>query len=115
MDNDDVPVGRVLSRREVLALFGVAGAAVLAGCSSEAGSTAQPTAAQPTAAQPTAQAAASATPGVNAEAATSVSEATVADAAGSAPLPSCVVSPEMTEGPYFVDEQLERSDIRSDP
>jgi protocatechuate 3,4-dioxygenase beta subunit len=28
---------------------------------------------------------------------------------------SCVVSPEMTEGPYFVDEMLNRSDIRSDP
>ena len=27
-------------------------------------------------------------------------------------LPSCVVSPAMTEGPYFVDEQLNRSDIR---
>jgi protocatechuate 3,4-dioxygenase beta subunit len=29
--------------------------------------------------------------------------------------PSCVVRPEMTEGPYFVDERLNRSDIRSDP
>ena len=29
--------------------------------------------------------------------------------------PSCVVRPEMTEGPFFVDEQLNRSDIRSDP
>jgi protocatechuate 3,4-dioxygenase beta subunit len=28
---------------------------------------------------------------------------------------SCVVSPEMTEGPYFVDEMFNRSDIRSDP
>jgi protocatechuate 3,4-dioxygenase beta subunit len=28
---------------------------------------------------------------------------------------SCIVSPEMTEGPYFVDEMLNRSDIRSDP
>ncbi|MBC1237939.1 intradiol ring-cleavage dioxygenase [Nostoc sp. 2RC] len=27
----------------------------------------------------------------------------------------CVVSPEQTEGPYFVDEKLQRSDIRSDP
>jgi len=27
----------------------------------------------------------------------------------------CVVRPEQTEGPYFVDEKLERSDIRSDP
>jgi protocatechuate 3,4-dioxygenase beta subunit len=29
--------------------------------------------------------------------------------------PSCVVKPEQTEGPYFVDERLDRSDIRSDP
>ena len=28
---------------------------------------------------------------------------------------SCIVRPEMTEGPYFVDERLNRSDIRSDP
>jgi protocatechuate 3,4-dioxygenase beta subunit len=29
--------------------------------------------------------------------------------------PSCVVKPEQTEGPYFVDEKLHRSDLRSDP
>src|SRR5262245_5711879 len=28
---------------------------------------------------------------------------------------SCIVRPEMTEGPYFVDDRLNRSDIRSDP
>jgi protocatechuate 3,4-dioxygenase beta subunit len=28
---------------------------------------------------------------------------------------SCVASPEMTIGPYFVDEELNRSDIRTDP
>lgn len=28
--------------------------------------------------------------------------------------PACVLTPEQTEGPYFVDERLERSDIRSD-
>ncbi len=28
---------------------------------------------------------------------------------------SCVVRPEQTEGPYFVDERLNRSDIRADP
>ena len=27
-------------------------------------------------------------------------------------LPSCIVRPAMTEGPYFVDEKLDRSDIR---
>ena len=29
--------------------------------------------------------------------------------------PACVVRPEQTEGPYFVDEKLNRSDIRSEP
>jgi len=28
---------------------------------------------------------------------------------------TCIVRPEQTEGPYFVDERLHRSDIRSDP
>jgi protocatechuate 3,4-dioxygenase beta subunit len=28
---------------------------------------------------------------------------------------SCVVTPALTEGPYFVDERLNRSDLRSDP
>src|SRR6266487_660789 len=32
-----------------------------------------------------------------------------------ATLPGCVVRPQQTEGPYFVDEALNRSDIRSDP
>ncbi|HLX27416.1 MAG TPA: intradiol ring-cleavage dioxygenase [Casimicrobiaceae bacterium] len=29
--------------------------------------------------------------------------------------PACVLTPAQTEGPFFVDERLERSDIRSDP
>ena len=29
--------------------------------------------------------------------------------------PSCVVKPQQTEGPYFVDGKLNRADIRSDP
>jgi protocatechuate 3,4-dioxygenase beta subunit len=29
--------------------------------------------------------------------------------------PSCVLTPAKTEGPYFVDERLKRSDIRADP
>jgi protocatechuate 3,4-dioxygenase beta subunit len=35
--------------------------------------------------------------------------------AGAATLPACVVRPEQTEGPYFVDEKLNRSDLRVDP
>jgi protocatechuate 3,4-dioxygenase beta subunit len=34
--------------------------------------------------------------------------------ARAAALPACVVRPEQTEGPYFVDAKLSRSDIRSD-
>jgi protocatechuate 3,4-dioxygenase beta subunit len=40
--------------------------------------------------------------------------ATVA-AANTTAVPSCVVRPEVTEGPYYVAENLVRSDIRSDP
>lgn len=29
--------------------------------------------------------------------------------------PACVIKPQQTEGPYFVEERLNRSDIRSDP
>src|SRR5437870_2174583 len=36
-------------------------------------------------------------------------------AAQDAGTPACVVTPAQTEGPYFVDEKLNRSDIRSDP
>ena len=45
-------------------------------------------------------------------AATPVAASPTADLAASA---DCVVRPEETEGPYFVDEKLNRSDIRSDP
>lgn len=45
-----------------------------------------------------------------------ISNATAAVTPGaSVVLPSCVVRPALTEGPYFVDEKLARSDIRSDP
>jgi protocatechuate 3,4-dioxygenase beta subunit len=32
-----------------------------------------------------------------------------------APAPACVLTPAQTEGPYFVDERLQRSDVRVDP
>ena len=38
-----------------------------------------------------------------------------AQAASDTPQSLCVVRPEQTEGPYFVDERLHRTDIRSDP
>lgn len=75
MHNDDRPIGRFLTRREVVALFGASATAAMA-------------------------------------------HRAVAQVAGGAPsaiAPDCVARPEQTEGPYFVDERLERSDIRVDP
>jgi protocatechuate 3,4-dioxygenase beta subunit len=82
-DHDDAPVGRVLGRREVLALLGTSAGVAL--CASRLrGAFSRADGAWPT---------------VSALAAT----------------PSCIVRPALTEGPYFVDERLNRSDIRSDP
>jgi len=95
VDSDDVQIGRVLSRREILALMG--GTALLAACA-------------PQAVAPTA------TPSAKTAATAAASTAMAgASPAGSVALPACVVRPEQTEGPYYVDEDLERSDIRSDP
>jgi len=91
LDDDDAPIGRILGRREVLALLG--GSALLAACAPGALASPAPTARQTSAAATTA--------------ATAASSATT--------LPSCIVRPAVTEGPYFVDEKLNRSDIRSDP
>ncbi len=70
MDNDDLPVGRILSRREVITLLGGAGLGLLA-------------------------------PAFRSRPALGAT--------------GCMVKPELTIGPYFVDEHLNRSDIRSDP
>lgn len=79
--DDDRPIGRVLSRREAVALLTSAGALAIVGCRprsmAEGADTTQP--------------------------------------AASVAVPGCVVRPEQTEGPYFVDTRLNRSDIRSDP
>jgi protocatechuate 3,4-dioxygenase beta subunit len=93
IDDDDRPVGRILTRREILALLG--GSALVAACA------------------PSGLSSPSATTAATQAAATTAA----ATAAGSAAvvLPSCVVRPALTEGPYFVDEKLNRSDIRSDP
>jgi len=76
LHNDDIPVGRVLSRRETLALLGAAGTSLFIG-------------------------------GVLARSGTQSNAVTAAS--------SCVASPQLTIGPYFVDEELNRSDIRVDP
>ena len=62
VDDDELPVGRILSRREVRALFG--------------------------------------------------SGRAVENASGE--LPKCVAVPDLTEGPYYVEDSLERADIRTD-
>jgi hypothetical protein len=66
VEDDDAPQGRLLSRKEVLAIFGGAAAFLLAPRAPAAGA-------------------------------------------------PCVALPELTEGPFFVDERLDRADIRVDP
>jgi len=81
-----------LSRRQVLSLMGATAAATLVGGVSAHCAPQEP---------------AGGTPGA-ASGGTSVGDPTPA------PLPACVVRPEQTEGPYFLDERLERLDIRTD-
>jgi hypothetical protein len=104
MENDDRQVGRILTRREVIRLLGAAGAAILVGCGPEQSGSEQP-------------AASGGTPTLNVEAQTveAVEGAPTAEVASATTAPACVVRPELTEGPYFVDVGLNRSDIRSDP
>ena len=74
MDQDDRPVGEVLSRREVVQLLGASSLLLLPGgawLGRLRGAVGDP--------------------------------------------PACIVRPKQTEGPYFVDTGLDRSDIRTDP
>lgn len=83
LNDDDAPVGRILTRREALILLGGAGAAgffSLAGCNSGSDSR--------------------------------IAFAASTDSSKSSA--TCAAKPEMTEGPYFVDEKLNRADIRGD-
>jgi protocatechuate 3,4-dioxygenase beta subunit len=130
MDNDDRQVGRILSRREVLKLLGATGVTLLVGCGPSQSGSAQPTS---TAGQAPA-AGATTVPTLNAEArtaealpqnptavtaqaaevATAEGATTAVAAGGGTTVPACVVRPEVTEGPYYVDLDLVRTDIRSD-
>lgn len=85
MQDDDSPCGHIFTRREALAMLGVTGAALLTGCRGSSARVAADTAS---------------------------SSGMAAGARGGS---LCVVRPEMTEGPYFVDEMLNRTDIRADP
>jgi protocatechuate 3,4-dioxygenase beta subunit len=88
--DDDAMVGRILGRREVLALLGTSAGALWA-ASAPGPLVRSARRALGTAMGPT---------------------GLVAPALAA---PACVVRPAQTEGPYFVDERLQRSDIRSDP
>lgn len=80
MDNDDHQSGRVLTRREALALLGAGGAALVAGYASRGAFAAE----------------------LKGDVKPDVK-------------PICIVKPEQTEGPYYMEARLNRSDIRSDP
>jgi protocatechuate 3,4-dioxygenase beta subunit len=67
VQNDDHTTGRILTRREAVALLAAAGCSLLVGRSPASGQ------------------------------------------------PACVVRPEQTEGPFFVDESLKRSNLRTGP
>src|SRR5262245_52711466 len=86
MEIDDFPTGRILDRREALRLLSAAGAAVLSGCGG----------------------------GDDAPAPGEGGPAGTANTVNGS-LPGCIVKPQMTIGPYFLDDQLERSDIRTEP
>lgn len=120
MDNDDAQVGYLLTRREMVKLLGAVSASLLVGCRPGSDSAQSGTAANPTAAGATT------TPGIEAETVSAVTaqptaqaaltaEMATAETANATTVPDCVVRPELTEGPYFVDTQLQRADIRSDP
>jgi protocatechuate 3,4-dioxygenase beta subunit len=91
LDDDDRPIGRILTRREVLALMGTTGAAAFLAACTPGGSGAS----------------------AGASSAASAAATAAASAAIATALPACVVAPELTEGPYYVDVDLDRSDIRS--
>ncbi len=88
IDDDDLPIGHLLSRREALVLLGGVGAGV---------------------------AAISWAPSVLAQSAdTSAAPGAIAASPAGSVVPSCIIRPELTEGPYYVADELERSDVRTD-
>jgi protocatechuate 3,4-dioxygenase beta subunit len=119
MDHDDRPIGQVLSRREMLKLLAVAGVAAAAGCAPRLGGTETAPTNIPATAPVTGVPASSTTPGASAVQATALPVATTTTVATAEPaitataFPACVVRPAQTEGPFFVDEMLNRSDIRT--
>ncbi len=98
MENDDRPVGRILSRREALALLGIGGAAALLGPRAFG---------QPGPPPDGPRGGPGRGRGPGGPGGPGRGGAFVAN--------GCFAKPELTEGPFFVDEKLNRSDIRSDP
>jgi protocatechuate 3,4-dioxygenase beta subunit len=88
-DGDDTPVGRLLSRRDAVRLLALGGAAAAVGCNGS-GNSAE-----------------------SERIASSVTDSAGGNVMG--PVPKCVAKPELTAGPYFLDQQLNRSDIRLEP
>jgi protocatechuate 3,4-dioxygenase beta subunit len=115
MENDDRQVGRILTRREVIRLLGAAGAAILVGCGPEQSGSDQPTASDGTPTLNVEAQTVEAVEGAPTAEAELTAEIATAEGASATMAPACVVRPELTEGPYFVDVGLNRSDIRSDP
>jgi protocatechuate 3,4-dioxygenase beta subunit len=112
VEDDDRPVGRVLSRREVLALLGGGSAIFLGAMHALAAETVYLPIIANGGVTPTATLVPTAVAGTT----TPTPTATATSALTPTPSPTsvCVVRPEMTVGPYFVDEKLNRADIRGD-
>lgn len=86
-DNDDLPIGRRLSRREAVELFGAVAVSMFF----------------------------ARTLGATSARADELLLSRADVGAIDRRMLACIARPEMTEGPYFVDKQLERSDIRLEP
>ena len=99
MDNDDRPVGRILGRRQALKILPGRGRS---GSGRRLRAGVGPADQHPQ-------------PGASYGAAATAVPAEATSLGSSVAMPTCVVRPELSEGPYFVDERLNRSDIRSDP
>lgn len=92
--DDDKPIGRILSRREALTLLGGASAAALSALAMMRSAVEQAVTATPSGS------------------ATVLATGTLIPTPSA--IPDCVVVPALAEGPYFVDDMLERQDIRAD-
>jgi protocatechuate 3,4-dioxygenase beta subunit len=104
---DETSPRRLLTQRRTLGLIGAAGVAGLAaavGCSSS-----------DNAATATATRSTTTTGMTGANSASAATTSTATATASAQPVINCVAVPALTEGPYFVDELLNRSDIRADP